>query len=207
MKEKTYNVSETVDALLDQAKAENRPLPTLRALRAQIGGGSLTTISEAVKNWRLKELQAVEGLPQGFDKKTAAEIAEAVWNAALPVLKKRVDEVRKNAAEQIETERQEAAKLSAAAADALAEASSMNEELSASQAREQELREALAKAEGELEELRKTLSATQRELATLRAQYDELMKDAVSVSSAMHAMSEMLPFVDPKHFNPLRAGE
>ncbi len=53
MKEKTLNVSEAVASLLDKAKAENQPTPTLRGLRAQIGGGSLTTISEAVKNWRL----------------------------------------------------------------------------------------------------------------------------------------------------------
>lgn len=46
------NIQEKVHAILDEAKAHDKPLPSLRSLRAQVGGGSLTTISEAVKSWR-----------------------------------------------------------------------------------------------------------------------------------------------------------
>ena len=199
MKEKTLNVSEAVVEALDQAKAENRPLPTLRGLRAQIGGGSLTTISEAVKQWRLSQLQADEGLPQGFDEKTSAEIADVVWKAVLPVLQEQIEGVRKNADARIEAERTETAKLRAVAAETLAEASAMNDEYDVLKAKEQELREALAKAEGELQELRKTLEATQKELVNMREERDHAFLTLAAVRSTQHTLEKLASMIDPKY--------
>lgn len=199
MKEKTLNVSEAVVEALDQAKAENRPLPTLRGLRAQIGGGSLTTISEAVKQWRLSQLQADEGLPQGFDEKTSAEIADVVWKAVLPVLQEQIEGVRKNADARIEAERTETAKLRAVAAETLAEASAMNDEYDVLKAKEQELREALAKTEGELQELRKTLEATQKELVNMREERDHAFLTLAAVRSTQHTLEKLASMIDPKY--------
>lgn len=47
---------DTVFAYLDQTTAENKPVPSLRAIRAAIGKGSLTTVSEAVQQWRARQL-------------------------------------------------------------------------------------------------------------------------------------------------------
>lgn len=198
MQEK-ITISEAVAALLDKAKAENQPIPTLRGLRAQIGGGSLTTISEAVKKWRLNELQETEGLPSGFDEKTSAEIADVVWKAVLPVLQEQIKGIRKNAAEQIETERSEAKKLKAAAAEALAVSSAMDAEFDALKEIEQGLRETLAKTKGELAELRKTLVATNKELANMRKERDRALVEAAEARSAKKAVDELLSLLDPKY--------
>ena len=199
MKEKTFNVEEAVVRLMNQAKSENQPLPTLRGLRAQIGGGSLTTISEAVKQWRLSQLQAEEGLPQGFDEKTSAEIADVVWKAVLPVLQEQIEGVRKSADARIEAERTETAKLRAAAAETLAEASAMNDEYDALKAKEQELREALARAEGELTELRKTLEVTKKELEDMRMQRDGALMQVVAIRSAVQARDRMQSELEAKN--------
>lgn len=198
MQEK-ITISEAVAALLDKAKAENQPMPTLRGLRAQIGGGSLTTISEAVKKWRLNELQETEELPSGFDEKTAAEIADVVWKTVLPVLQEQIKGIRKNAAEQIETERSEAQKLKAAAAEALAVSSAMDAEFDALKEIEQGLRETLAKTKGELAELRKTLEATNKELASVRKERDRALAEVAAMHAEKSAMEKLMSMLDPKY--------
>lgn len=198
MQEK-ITISEAVAALLDKAKAENQPMPTLRGLRAQIGGGSLTTISEAVKKWRLNELQETEELPSGFDEKTSAEIADVVWKAVLPVLQEQIKGIRKNAAEQIETERSEAQKLKAAAAEALAVSSAMDAEFDALKEIEQGLRETLAKTKGELAELRKTLEATNKELASVRKERDRALAEVAAMHAEKSAMEKLMSMLDPKY--------
>lgn len=198
MQEK-ITISEAVAALLDKAKAENQPMPTLRGLRAQIGGGSLTTISEAVKKWRLNDLQETEELPSGFDEKTSAEIADVVWKAVLPVLQEQIKGIRKNAAEQIETERSEAQKLKAAAAEALAVSSAMDAEFDALKEIEQGLRETLAKTKGELTELRKTLEATNKELASVRKERDRALAEVAAMHAEKSAMEKLMSMLDPKY--------
>ena len=198
MQEK-ITISEAVAALLDKAKAENQPMPTLRGLRAQIGGGSLTTSSEAVKKWRLNDLQETEELPSGFDEKTSAEIADVVWKAVLPVLQEQIKGIRKNAAEQIETERSEAQKLKAAAAEALAVSSAMDAEFDALKEIEQGLRETLAKTKGELTELRKTLEATNKELASVRKERDRALAEVAAMHAEKSAMEKLMSMLDPKY--------
>lgn len=198
MQEK-ITISEAVAALLDKAKAENQPMPTLRGLRAQIGSGSLTTISEAVKKWRLNDLQETEELPSGFDEKTSAEIADVVWKAVLPVLQEQIKGIRKNAAEQIETERSEAQKLKAAAAEALAVSSAMDAEFDALKEIEQGLRETLAKTKGELTELRKTLEATNKELASVRKERDRALAEVAAMHAEKSAMEKLMSMLDPKY--------
>ena len=79
------NIQEKVHAILDEAKAHDKPLPSLRSLRAQVGGGSLTTISEAVKSWRFAQLEAAGQIPQ-ISEKTKVQLADVVWQAMMPIL-------------------------------------------------------------------------------------------------------------------------
>lgn len=79
------NTQEKVHAILDEAKAHDKPLPSLRSLRAQVGGGSLTTISEAVKSWRFAQLEAAGQIPQ-ISEKTKVHLADVVWQAMMPIL-------------------------------------------------------------------------------------------------------------------------
>ena len=49
---KDQSVRGAVREILENVQASDRPLPSIRALRAKIGKGSLGTISEAVNDWK-----------------------------------------------------------------------------------------------------------------------------------------------------------
>ena len=117
------NIPEKVHAILDEAKAHDKPLPSLRSLRSQVGGGSLTTISEAVKSWRFAQLEAAGQIPQ-ISEKTKVHLADVVWQAMMPILQTQVEGVRQKAEAGIEIERAESRKLFSASEEMLREAES-----------------------------------------------------------------------------------
>ena len=47
------SVIEDVYEILDKAQNDNEKIPALRVIRSTIGRSSFSTISEAVKQWRL----------------------------------------------------------------------------------------------------------------------------------------------------------
>lgn len=53
-------VIEDVYEILDKAQSDNEKIPALRVIRATIGRSSFSTISEAVKQWRLDWLHPNE---------------------------------------------------------------------------------------------------------------------------------------------------
>lgn len=53
---KDQSVRDAVREILENVQASGRPLPSIRALRAKIGKGSLGTISEAVNDWKQEKL-------------------------------------------------------------------------------------------------------------------------------------------------------
>lgn len=83
-------VQESVYELLDEAASKNSAIPSLRMLRAKIGAGSLTTISEAVKRWRMSRLVASGELPEALTNEQAGVIAQAVWGVVSPMLESRM---------------------------------------------------------------------------------------------------------------------
>lgn len=196
---KIINIKESVTSLLDQAEAENRPQPTLRTLRGLIGGGSFSTISQAVKEWRVSKLQEAGSLPQGFDEQAARNIADTVWQAVLPTLQASIEAVQKAAEARIDAERTEAAKLSEAASEMLAEAAMKDDALAAAEAKARESASALDKANAELEEARHVIASLKEDLEHARAERDKAMKEAAAANASADAIRRLVPFLDPKH--------
>lgn len=66
--------------------------PTLAAVRRRLGSGSFTTISEAVNEWKLMQLSAIEArqeiLPEIF-KENLNRFGKSLWNEALNTVNKR----------------------------------------------------------------------------------------------------------------------
>lgn len=92
--------------------------PTLAAVRAALGGGSFTTISEAMKAWKAAQ-QAATATPQRETAPAAVTerleaLAGDIWGIALGMANDRLEKEREtlNAArKEIEAQRQEAAEL------------------------------------------------------------------------------------------------
>ena len=68
-------------------------LPMLAAVRAAVGGGSYTTINEALKEWKAKQQAAVmplrEPAPEGI-RKRLDEVGAEVWAIALELANARL---------------------------------------------------------------------------------------------------------------------
>lgn len=80
------SVIEAVYEILDKAQNANEKIPALRVIRATIGRSSFSTISEAVKQWRLDWLQSTGALPVAFSPENAKVVSDAVWSVVQPIL-------------------------------------------------------------------------------------------------------------------------
>lgn len=79
--------------ILNEATRRGQKLPSLRAIRAKLGGGSLTRISEAVKAWQTQQLVDKGQLPTSFTDKEKEIIIDAIWQVVQPIMGKRIDEL------------------------------------------------------------------------------------------------------------------
>ena len=91
--------------------------PTLAAVRAALGGGSFTTISEAMKSWKAAQQAAAtpqrEAAPAAVTERLEA-LAGDIWGIALGMANDRLAKERETldaARKEIEAQRQEAAEL------------------------------------------------------------------------------------------------
>ena len=71
---KDQSVRYSVREILESAQESDRQLPSIRAIRAKIGKGSLGTISEAVNEWKQEKLVQQGELPSGFEQREAENI-------------------------------------------------------------------------------------------------------------------------------------
>lgn len=97
--------------------AANGQQPTLAAVRAALGGGSFTTISEAMKAWKAAQqvacTQMRESAPAAVTERLEA-LAGDIWGIALGMANDRLAKERETldtARKEIESQRQEAAEL------------------------------------------------------------------------------------------------
>lgn len=79
--------------ILNEAARRGQKLPSLRAIRAKLGGGSLTRISDAVKAWHTQQLVDKGQLPTSFTDKEKEIIINAIWQVVQPIMGKRIDEL------------------------------------------------------------------------------------------------------------------
>ena len=193
------NIQEKVHAILDEAKAHDKPLPSLRSLRAQVGGGSLTTISEAVKSLRFAQLEAAGQIPQ-ISEKTKVHLADVLWQAMMPILQTQVEGVRQKAEAGIEIERTESRKLFSASEEMLREAESkeamigqLNDRLQRQSRECAELRTKVAMLEEQLAESQQQLKVTKERERQAVATINSLRELAESLRTQVLSIHELIP--------------
>lgn len=73
--------------------------PTLAAVRSKLGGGSYTTISEAMKSWRShqlkKELSAMQVIPDQV-KEIMDQANQTIWQMAISIAEERLQSQRQS---------------------------------------------------------------------------------------------------------------
>jgi chromosome segregation ATPase len=161
--------------------------PTLAAVRAAVGGGSYTTINEALKEWKAKQQAAVmplrEPAPEGISKRLD-EVGAEVWAIALELANARLTSEREAleaTRQQLETAQQEATEL----------ADQLSAELEALQAQHLQATQDLQAANTTLEQLRQENASLSRQLATTEARAEETTKRADDLKAELkHAHAE-----------------
>jgi hypothetical protein len=193
----------TKKAIFDAADALDAggQRPTLAALRKAVGGGSFTTISEAMKEWwagrALREAPVREPAPAVVGERLG-EVADEIWGLALQVAKERLASEREAfdaARAQAEQDKQEAVELAdvvTAELEALQgkisvlesgelaarqDAATQREQLAAS-------RERAATAEARAAEIGKRADDLNAELARVNAQNADLVSALAGAAKA-----------------------
>lgn len=194
-----------VHSLLDQAVALGQPIPSLRRLRALIGGGSLTTISDAVKSWRLTRLEQKGQMPV-LDDGQKLELGQLLWNVLQPELQKRIEQVQAQADKKVAIEIAEANKVREAASELLEEARATNAQAEARQAEfdavakeNASLRDQIAKLTEEIERQEKMIQAGREREVRLQENLERAKEVAAAAEATVITIRRMTPFLDPKY--------
>ncbi len=177
----------TKKAIFDAADALDAAgqRPTHAALRKAVGGGSYTTFSEVMKEWRavraVREAPAREPAPAVVGERLDV-VADEIWGLALQVANERLAGEREAfdaARAQTEQEKVEAVEL----ADAVtAELETLQGKLSA-------LEEAERTARQEAVALREQLAASRERAATAEARAEEIGKRADDLNAELARVS------------------
>lgn len=155
--------------------------PTLAALRKAVGGGSFTTISEAMKEWwavrAVREAPTREPAPAVVGERLG-DVANEIWGLALQVANERLASEREAfdaARTQAEDEKQEAVEL----------ADAVTAELEALQGKLSVLEEGERTARQEVAALREQLAANRERAATAEARAAEIERRADDLNSEL----------------------
>lgn len=193
------DVKAAVVAELEKCRIAGERQPALRTLRARVGRGSLTTISEAVKEWEASQVKLRGTLPDTAPEELQAALASAVWTVILPLLRREVDAARAAEAVRSNAEMNAALRLKSEAEGMLAEAENTKASLDrlASRVLEQEKRilkltSALATSEREAKELATHLQEARRER-------DDARKEVEQLRRAHDALARLVPLLEKKY--------
>jgi len=177
-KERIFQVADELDA-----KGKN---PTLAAVRKGLGGGSFTTISEAMTEWKArkaaKEKPPHEPAPQAIIDRLA-ELGSEIWASALELANGRLATERQaleNAQAQHEAEKAEAAEL---VDQVTAELEMMKNRTSALEAAEAALR-------AESDDLRQQVAILNERVATSEARATEIEKRADDLNAELSRVNQ-----------------
>ena len=149
---KDQSVRDAVREILENMQASGQPLPSIRALRAKIGKGSLGTISEAVNDWKQEKLVQQGELPSGFEQGEAEKIVNTVWEDVSPMIRAQVEQIDTRAKARIQIKHDEASHVREAADEALASVEKKERRLVELDEQVRGLQEELAKLNGALEQ-------------------------------------------------------
>lgn len=172
-KDQIFDVADELDA--------NGQNATLAAVRKVLGGGSFTTISEAMTEWRerkaAKETPLREPAPPSIADRLS-EFGAELWSMALDLANRRLAAEREAldaARVQLEAEKQEAAEL----------ADQVTGELEALQGKVAALEAAELAARSEAGRLRQQLALTGERAATAEARAGEIEKRADDLNAEL----------------------
>jgi len=176
-KDRIFEVAEAMDAA--------GQVPTLAAVRKAIGGGSFTTISEAMTEWKThkaaKETPLREPAPPALAERLT-EFGAELWAIALDLANRRLAAERESldaARVQLEAEKQEAAEL----------ADQVTGELETLQTKLAALEAAELAARTEAWGLREQLAKTGERAATAEARAGEIEKRADDLNAELQRVN------------------
>jgi chromosome segregation ATPase len=157
--------------------------PTLASVRKALGGGSYTTISQAMTEWRArkaaKETPVQEAVPQAITE-LLEQLGAEIWAQALQLCHARLSaerEALENDRQGIEAQRQEAADL----------ADQLSSELEAVRQEATDLRKQLDVAQSTVKGLGDQLRDRERDLAVAVVRADEIKTRAAQLTDQLKA--------------------
>ena len=203
---KDHSVRDAVREILENVQASGQPLPSIRALRAKIGKGSLGTISEAVNDWKQEKLVQQGELPSGFEQGEAEKIVNAVWEVVAPMIRAQVEEIDTRAKARIQIEHDEASHVREAADEALASVEKKERRLVELDEQARGLKEELATLTGALEQANTENARLAAENIRLHESLDKSLQEQAKAQASLQEMNRLLPFLDPKHLDKVCVG-
>ena len=192
-----------VHAAADLILASGQQQPTLAAVRAALGGGSFTTISEAMKSWKAARQAAAtpmrEVAPAAVTERLEA-LAGDIWGIALGMANDRLEKERETldaARQEIEAQRREAAELAdqvsadleaariqiAQQAQALKQAEAQAAQLAAAQA-------VLAEVQKRADSFAAMLEAEREATKHAQAKAETAIAEAANLAGKLEALSK-----------------
>ncbi len=174
--------------------------PTLAAVRKAIGGGSFTTISEAMAQWRARKADKSTPLREPAPPlvmERLAELGADIWAAALDLANARLNSEREAlevARAELEASRLEAAELADQLTGDLDDARTKIEALRASEdalrAQIGELQQALSAEKASSTMLSRDLDQAREAAATARQQGAEAREDLAEMRGSLKTLQE-----------------
>ena len=147
---------ENVFQFLDRISANGEEIPSLRAIRSEVGGGSLSTISKAVNDWKVANQSSTadpHALPVTLSEEQLKLLGDSIWNAFRPLL---------------------AAKITSLKAEMQTNCQKLKDELLEAQAELQKYRAQVAAYEEQVHDLKTELEVAKREQAKAEGAYEAL---------------------------------
>ena len=194
---KDQSVRDSVREILESVQESDRQLPSIRAIRAKIGKGSLGTISEAVNEWKQEKLVQKGELPSGFEQREAENIIKAVWEAVAPMIRAHVEQIDSRAKTRIQIEHDEASRVREAADEALASVEKKERRLEELDEQVRGLQEDLAKLKGALEQANTENLRLAAENTQLHEALDKSLQEEAKAQASLQSMKRLLPFFCP----------
>ena len=194
---KDQSVRDSVREILESVQESDRQLPSIRAIRAKIGKGSLGTISEAVNEWKQEKLVQKGELPSGFEQREAENIIKAVWEAVAPMIRAQVEQIDSRAKARLQIEHDEASCVREAADEALASVEKKERRLEELDEQVRGLQEDLAKLKGALEQANTENLRLAAENTQLHEALDKSLQEEAKAQASLQSMKRLLPFFCP----------
>lgn len=147
---------ENVFRFLDRISANGEKIPSLRTIRSEVGGGSLSTISKAVNDWKVANQSSTADphtLPVTLSEEQLKLLGDSIWNAFRPLLTAKITNLK---------------------AEMQTTCQKLKDELQEAQTELQKYRAQVATYEEQVHDLKMELEVAKREQAKAEGAYEAL---------------------------------